>query len=92
MEEETIFAKRCFLKCFNKNRTTEEALDKAVNSSVKRAYVYSEGTTIERTAEIRKFWKEILRELCKKYTIIQTIEVFEHDMIELQQRMNENQM
>lgn len=89
MEGQIISAKENFLNRFNPGRTVHDALNKAVNRSVQRANVYTPGLTQRRKAEIRKYWKEQLREMGEKYVEIQPFEIFELDMIELQKRMNE---
>lgn len=88
MDELIVLAKTTFLNRFNPDETVEEALNKAVNRSVQRAYVYTPGISLARKAEIRKFWKKQLVELGEKYAEVQSVEVFESDMIELQKRMN----
>lgn len=88
MEELIVLAKTNFLNRFNPDRTIEEALNKAVNRSVQRAYVYTPGVSNERKSDIRKFWKQQLVDLGEKYVVVQPLGVFERDLLQLQKRMN----
>ena len=81
--------KKLFLKKYYPSRSIEKALSGAIKASVQHNSLYADNTDEKDKIKIRKEWKKLLDKFSKKYEFSQTVEIYENDIIQLKEIMNE---
>lgn len=82
-------AKQNFLIRYNEGRTIEKAISRAISAAAQHNPLYIDGISQYRRNPIRDFWAQKLIQIAEKYVAEQEVAVYETDILDLKQAMND---